>query len=384
MNRSIEPNFAEWIMTGCCREPSAATYSRSKPLGLVEVVLDRRHLPGAADRVAGLHRDLRAVVRGAARVGHELETGLHGHVLEHLGRRGPVLVGADELVRLGVVAGRQLEVEVVEPEVAEQAQAEVEQVPDLVRRLLRGDVRVRVVLGDPAYAGQAVDHAGLLVAVDAAELEEPERQLAVGPPARAEDQVVHRAVHRLEVVLAVLDVQRREHALAVVRQVAGGVEQPLLGDVGGADVLEALLDVPPADVVLHLALDHTALGVEHRQAGADLVGEAEQVELVAEPAVVAALRLLDPVQVLVERLLGRPGGAVDALQLLVLLVAAPVGGGAAHELERRDALGGRQVRAAAQVLPGQRAVALEVVVDRQAAVADLDARALGGISGGRT
>ena len=102
------------------------------------------------------------------------------------------------------------------------------------------------------------------------------------------------------------------------------MEEPLLGDVRRADVLEALLDVPLADVVLHLPLDHAALGVEDRQAGADLVGEAEQVEVAAELAVVAALGLLDPVQVLLERLLGLPGGAVDALELLVLLVAAPV------------------------------------------------------------
>ena len=118
MNRSIEPNFAEWIITGCCREPSAAWYSSPKPLGLVEVVLDGRHLPGAADGVAGLHRDLRAVERRAARVGHQLEAGLGGDVLQDRGRLRPLLVGADELVRLGVVAGRQLEVEVVEPEVA--------------------------------------------------------------------------------------------------------------------------------------------------------------------------------------------------------------------------------------------------------------------------
>ena len=52
-----------------------------------------------------------------------------------------------------------------------------------------------------ARAGQAVHHAGLLVAVDGAELEQPQRQLAVGAAAGVEDQVVHRAVHRLQVVL---------------------------------------------------------------------------------------------------------------------------------------------------------------------------------------
>ena len=95
----MEPNFAEWIITGCWREPSAAWYSRPKPAGLVEVVLDGRHLPGAADGVAGLDRDLGAVERGAARVGHELEPGLVGRLLEDRGGLVPLLVGADELVR---------------------------------------------------------------------------------------------------------------------------------------------------------------------------------------------------------------------------------------------------------------------------------------------
>ena len=152
---------------------------------------------------------------------------------------------------------------------------------------------------------------------------------------------------------------------------------PLLRDVGRADVLEALLDVAAADVVLHLPLDHATLGVEDGQAGADLVGEAEQVELAAELAVVAPLGLLDPVEVLLERLLGLPGGAVDALQLLVLLVAAPVRRGAAHQLERRDPLGGRQVGTAAQVAPRDVTVAADVVVDGELPGADLDARALG-------
>ena len=33
MNRSIDPNLAEWIMTGCWRVPSAAWYSSPKPAG---------------------------------------------------------------------------------------------------------------------------------------------------------------------------------------------------------------------------------------------------------------------------------------------------------------------------------------------------------------
>ncbi len=119
--------------------------------------------------------------------------------------------------------------------------------------------------------------------------------------------------------------------------------------------------------------------MEDREPRAELVGEAEQVEVAAELAVVAALRLLDDVQVLLQRLLGLPGGAVDALELPVLLVATPVRRRGPHQLEGGDALGGGQVRAPAEVLPRKRPVALEVVVDGQLAGTDLDAGPLGGL-----
>ena len=90
------------------------------------------------------------------------------------------------------------------------------------------------------------------------------------------------------------------------------------------------------------------LGCQKADPGDDVV-EAEQVELDAEPAVVALLGLLAPPQVAVELLLGRPGRAVDALEHRPLLVAAPVRPGGAEQLERPDLAGARDVRAAAQV-----------------------------------
>ncbi len=110
---------------------------------------------------------------------------------------------------------------------------------------------------------------------------------------------------------------------------------------GGVDELVPGLFVLAPRVVLQLLADDPALGVEHRQPGPELVGEAEQVELhPPELAVVAALRLLDQLEVPVERLLRLPRGAVHALQAGVVLVAAPVGGAAAGQLEGRDVLRG--------------------------------------------
>ena len=126
-----------------------------------------------------------------------------------------------------------------------------------------------------------------------------------------------------------------------------------------------------AQVGLHLVADDRALGVEHREPGAELVGEREQVELLPELAVVALLGLGQARQVVLLVLQGRPGGAVDALELRVLLRAHPVRGGRAHDLDRADELGRGQVRAAAEVAPDALAVAVVVVVRGELAAADL-------------
>src|SRR5208337_329042 len=65
---------------------------------------------------------------------------------------------------------------------------------------------------------------------------------------------------------------------------------------------------------------------------------------------VALLRFFDAGQVSVEILLRKKRGAVDALQLLILLVAEPVGAGDVEQLEGFDLSGRRQVRAAAEIL----------------------------------
>ena len=264
----------------------------------------------------------------------------------------------------------------------------------LVAHLLTGAVDVRVVLGEATGPGHAVDDAGLLQPVHGAELEQPQRQFPVRPAARVEDQVVHRAVHRLQVVVLALladlavrpallvQVHGRVHAVGVPVQVARGLEQLRLGDVRRVDELVPVLDVPLARVVLHHLAQHAALGVEDREAGADLVGEAEQVELGAQLAVVALGGLLKTGQVSLHGVAGVPRGAVDALQLRVLLAPPPVRRRNAHQLEVAQIPRGRNMRTATEVLPRHAVVTPDVVVDRQLAGADLDGCALGGVGRG--
>ena len=115
--------------------------------------------------------------------------------------------------------------------------------------------------------------------------------------------------------------------------------------------LIAELQVHLSRQVLERLADERALWVPQRQAGADLVGPRVEVQLAAELPVIAALRFLEHLKMLLERFLRLPRGAVDALEHRVVLVAAPVRPGDAHQLERRDEPGVLEVRAQAEVLP---------------------------------
>ncbi len=75
----------------------------------------------------------------------------------------------------------------------------------------------------------------------------------------------------------------------------------------------------------------------------------EEVELLAEPAVVAGARLLEPLEVRVEVGLRVEGRPVDPRQLRVLLVTAPVGAGETGELDRLDRRRALEMRPAAEV-----------------------------------
>src|SRR5690606_18168048 len=67
----------------------------AEPLRGLEVELDRRHLPVAADCVAHLHGDLRTVERAATLVAHQLEAAGLADPAEDLGGLVPLLDGSD-------------------------------------------------------------------------------------------------------------------------------------------------------------------------------------------------------------------------------------------------------------------------------------------------
>ena len=172
-----------------------------EPLGQDVIELHGAELPFPADAVADDEIGLRPVER---RLAGRLLVG-QAHLVEH---RADVVLGPSP-----DVAGRTLVLGIVrvalrEPDaVVGQSQARVEEElrhlhrrAELASDLLVGAEQVGVVLGEAADAGQPRELARLLVAVDRAELGQPQRQIAVAPRLRGVDLDVVRAVHRLEQV----------------------------------------------------------------------------------------------------------------------------------------------------------------------------------------
>ena len=87
------------------------------------------------------------------------------------------------------------------------------------------------------------------------------------------------------------------------------------------------------------------LRVPEREAGADQLVEREEIQLAPQRPVIALLRFFEAMQVLVELRLRGERRAVDALELRVALVAAPVGAGERQHLEGLDVAGPLDVRA---------------------------------------
>ena len=90
--------------------------------------------------------------------------------------------------------------------------------------------------------------------------------------------------------------------------------------------------------------------------------DVEQVQLAAQAPVVTLLGLFQHREVLLQLLFAGPGGAIDALQHLIAMVATPVGTRHLHQLEKTQLARAGHVGATAQVLKCALAVQRDVLV----------------------
>ncbi len=262
-------------------------------LGQMEVDLDGRDRLFAAEDVADLDVELRPVERRlAGRLGEWQAQRLHRlaeHPLAHL----PHGVVLDVLLAVVRVAQRQTIPVVSDAEGRVGALDQAHHVRELLLHLVRRAEDVRVVQRHGADAAEPADDARLLVTVHGAELRDAHRQVTVAPELRRVDEDMVRAVHGPEDHLLMVEVHRREHAVAIVLPVPGDFVQVALGDVRRVDMLIARLALLPQDVLLEDSANRGAFGEPQGQSCADELVRREQLQLAAEPPVVAPFRLCE-------------------------------------------------------------------------------------------
>ncbi len=317
--------------------------------GEVEVELDGRELPETAEDVDELEVDFGAIEGGFAFDGFVGDAFAGEGALERADGDVPVFVGAGVGFAVSGVPGGELDLELGEAEGLEDGFGEVDAGDDLVFDLTGGAEDVGVVLGKAADAEEAVHGAGALVAVDVAEFGETDGEVAVALGGVFVDKDVAGAVHGLEAVFRVVELHGGVHVAGVEALVAGDLPEFAAHDVGGVDEGIAAANALFAHPVFHDFTDGAALGVPEDKAGAGDFLNGEEVELLAEEAMVAAGCFFKMGEVGVEVLLGEEGGAVDALELGVLFIAEPVCAGEVGELDGLDAAGGGDVGSAAEV-----------------------------------
>ena len=230
--------------------------------------------------------------------------------------------------------GRKLDVVVVKAKCAVEFHDEVDYADYLALDLVGHAVDVGVVLGELAYADEAVHLAAGLIAVDQAKLGYSHREFAVGMLSRFVDEQPAGAVHRLDRVVDVVD-GGKVHILFIVVPVAALVPELLVENDGRFYLVIAVFAMNGPPEVDDLVPDYHPLGVEEGETGAGLV-EAEEVHLLAEEAVVAFFGFFESVEVACEVLFVSPGGPVDPLEHLFVSIAVPIGSGDGHYLEAAD------------------------------------------------
>jgi len=300
--------------------------------GQVEVELDGTGLPVPAEGVLDVDVDLGPVEGAAAGI----DPVRNAEILQGLFQRGGGLLPPLRLPYCVLRAGGEKRGNVTEPEDPPDVQGELQGGADFLPDLVGRADDVGIVLGEAAHAEQAMQDAGLFVAVHGAQFGPPERQLPVGAQGALVNQDVERAVHGLYEVLVLVDPDRGIHAGTIEIEVPGGLPQQGTPDMRRVDEFVSAAEMLAPPEVLNEIADHGGFGMPQDQSGPDRFVSGEQVQLPPEAAVIAELGLFPALKEGLEFLAGREAGAVDTLQHGVGFPAAVVGAGYGEEFEYAD------------------------------------------------
>ena len=311
-------------------------------LGELEVELNRRALDLAAEGILDEDVDFGAVE--CAVLG--IEFVFDAVVGEGFGECRFGLIPEGDFAHVVVGTGGEAEF-VGQIEEFVEAADEFDEAADFTFDLVGGDEEMGIVLHELADAREARECAGELVAVQNLAFGDAVGEFAVAVFVLFVEQHRVGAVHGFEAHRAAVDVEF-EHGVGIVFEVAARlVEIRVVHDrVEDFDVALFALDFAPE--IMELFINDVAFGLPEDAAGG--IGmHKEEVEFLAEFAVVAFFGFFLDFEEGVELGFGRPDGAVDALEHRFGRIAAPVGTCDARQLEVLAFAGAADVRACAQI-----------------------------------
>ena len=234
----------------------AADIGQIKPFRHLEIKLNRTALPGASDGIAQVKIDLGAIKRAVALV----DCVRPAIVLQGFAQGGrsrlPLLLAPHRILR----TRGQLQ-EIVEAKYPVDTVDQIDNAENFRLNLVGRHKDMRVVLGEAAHTHQTVQRAGKLMPVYNAKLRKTLRQIAVGIHAALIDQNAAWTVHRLDRIVAVVNL-RRIHIIFIMIPVTGAVPQLFIEDERRADLLiTVLLMLLAPEALQEIAQDH-AFGEE--------------------------------------------------------------------------------------------------------------------------
>ena len=318
---------------------------RAETLRQVEIHLDRSALPIAPEGILQREFELRTVKRAFARIQHIIQPGELCRFGESRFGLVPDFIASHALCR----TGRELHLHIVESEIVIDFLYQVTEVRDFARDLVFGTEDVRIVLHKSANTHQPVHCSRRLVAVALAELGEAHRKVAPAPQLGIENQNVARAVHRLHGHFHVAG-ERLEHVLVVLVRMAGLYPQHLVHDFRRDNFQVAPMVDFPADVILERVHHLRSLRMPEHHAGR-MVLDVVEVHFLADFPVVALGGFFQKFYVCREAVLVRKAGAIDARQLVGLLVSVPVGARKRENLEALELSRAGNMRPRAEIFP---------------------------------
>src|SRR5450759_1246880 len=189
----------------------------------------------------------------------------------------------------------------------------------------------------------------LLVAIYGTQFGPSKRKITIAANLRLVDEDVEGAVHRLEHVLVLIDLERRVHVLLVEAPVARGFPEFKICNVRCVDEFIPTPDVLSTPEILDLLANNGTLGMPENESRPSLLLNTEEIQLLPQFAMVALGSLFPGRDKTGQLFLRWESRAIDALKHLVFLVPSPIRTCDGEKLEVLEVAGGRNMRSTAEV-----------------------------------